>query len=344
MAECSPLPPRRRVVLAGSAAFALWPWRHARASAEALARLEAPGPFKETVADMRWTDPSRQRDLPLRLRLSDAPGSRPLVLFSHGLGGSIEAGRFWAEHWASHGLHTLHLQHPGSDESVWKGAANPAQAMRRAATGTEQFMARVADVKFVLDEMARRQAAGDPTWGRADPARVGLAGHSFGAVTTQTLAGQRFEVPRRMQAEADALRDDRLKAFIAFSPSARTDEAVTQFAGIERPFFSVTGTADGMVGLGLGVPPYRRLLPFEGMPSPDKYLLNLEGADHMIFGGLPRRQSDGADPARDALHVRLVRSTTTAFWLAHLAADALARAALLAAAAYVDKAGVFRSK
>ena len=309
-----------------------------------LGHYAASGPIQADVVDAAWTDAVRNRTLPLRVRLPDARGPRPVILFSHGLGGSVDGGRYWGEQWASHGFVVIHIQHPGSDEAVWKDAKRPARALRRAASA-EQFVARVADVKFVLDELQRRQRAGDAFALRADLARIGMSGHSFGAVTTQTLAGQRFDVPRRLQAQADALADDRLRAFIAFSPSARTDDAVVQFKEITRPFFSVTGSADGTVGLGLGVPAYRRLLPYEGMPGPDKYLLNLDGADHMIFNGAPRRRSDGADPVRDELHTTLTRATTTAFWLAYLTDDAAALAWLRSGAGTaVGSAGQFRTK
>ena len=282
-----------------------------------------PGPFRVEVIDLHWVDPARARSLPLRMRLPVAPSARPLVVFSHGLGGSVDGGRAWGEQWASHGFAVIHLQHPGSDESVWMAASNPAFALKSAAD-VRQFMARVQDVKFVLDELQRRQVTGDALAQRIDLARMGMSGHSFGAVTTQTIAGQHFDVPRRLRAQADALADPRPLAFIAFSPSARTEADVNQFAGITRPFFSVTGTADGSVGLGLGVPAPQRLLPFAGMPGPDKCLLNLAGADHMIFNGTPRRRSDGADPVRDELHQRITRATTTAFWRAYLMHDAAA--------------------
>ncbi|MDZ7652414.1 MAG: hypothetical protein U5L03_07590 [Burkholderiaceae bacterium] len=302
------------------------------------------GPFRVDVSDTSWTDPTRDRTLALRIRLPEAAGARPVVLFSHGLGGSVDGGRFWGEHWASHGFVVIHLQHPGSDAAVWQDARQPARALKQAA-GREQFNARVLDVKFVLDELQRRQRAGDAFALRLDLARIGMSGHSFGAVTTQALAGQRFDVPARLRAQADALADDRLRAFVAFSPSARTDDAISQFRAITRPFFSVTGTADGMVGLGLGVPPPRRLLPFEGMPGPDAYLLNLDGADHMIFNGGPRRRTDGADPARDAQHVRLTQAMTTAFWRAHLMDDPEAKSWLRTnAEPAVRAAGQFRFK
>ena len=48
---------------------------------------------------------------------------------------------------------------------------------------------------FVIDELARRQSGGG--WiARADMARIGMAGHSFGAVTVQYLAGQRAADPQ----------------------------------------------------------------------------------------------------------------------------------------------------
>jgi len=316
----------RRAALALTLALALACVLGALSVARAadLAGYAVPGPFRVDVSEATWTDAARQRALPLRIRLPEADGARPAVLFSHGLGGSVDGGRFWGEHWASHGFVVIHLQHPGSDVAVWQDARQPARALKRAAD-REQFNARVLDVKFVLDELQRRQRAGDAVALRIDLARIGMSGHSFGAVTTQALAGQRFDVPARLQAQADALADNRLRAFIAFSPSARTDDAVSQFRTITRPFFSVTGTEDGMVGMGLGVPPPRRLLPYEGMPGPDAYLLNLDGADHMIFNGGPRRPTDGVDPARDAQHVRLTQATTTAFWRAHLMDDLEAR-------------------
>jgi len=284
---------------------------------------EAPGPVRAEVSDLRWTDTERNRALPLRLRLPDAPGPRPLILFSHGLGGSVDAGRLWAEHWASHGFAVIHLQHPGSDAAVWSESRQPAADLRQAADGN-QFLARVGDVKFVLDELGRRQRAGDPQTARLDLSRVGLAGHSFGAITTQAIAGQQFDVPPRLAERIGPTADPRPRAFVAFSPSARGREQLPQFAAITRPFFTITGTDDGMVGLGLGVPPAQRLLPYEGMPPGDKFLLNLTGADHMIFSG-GERWRGSADPARDAAQIRWVQATTTAFWLAYLSDD---RAAL----------------
>jgi predicted dienelactone hydrolase len=173
-----------------------------------------------------------------------------------------------------------------------------------------------------------------------DLARIGMSGHSFGAITTQAIAGQDFGAGARAQAIADA----RPRAFIAFSPSARSGTGPRTFATIARPFFSVTGTEDGAVGMGLGVAPAQRLVPFGAMPAGDKYLLNLTGADHMIFNGDGRRRISAVDPARDARQVRLTKATTTAFWLAYLNRDIVAKSWLADAQRYVGDAGEFRAR
>jgi predicted dienelactone hydrolase len=313
------------------------------APASAACPYDPAGPYAVETTGVIWTDAARQRALPLRVRLPNAPGARPVVLFSHGLGGNVDSGRAWGERWASYGFVVIHLQHPGSDASVWRGVERPAQSLRAAAS-LDQYLARVADVKFVLDELQRRQRAGDPLAARLDLARIGMSGHSFGAQTTQALAGQSFDGTATARTAAAALAELRLRAFVAFSPSARSQQAAALFATIAKPFISITGTDDGMVGLGLGVPPPLRRVPFEGMPGPDQYLLVLEAADHMVFNGTARART-GGDTAHDATHTALAAAVTTAFWLAYLADDGAARDWLAgSAAAAIGTAGEFRRK
>lgn len=68
-----------------------------------------------------WVDSVRQRELPVRTRWPDAArfaGERPVAIFSHGLGGTVDGGAVWGEAWAAAGFAVLHLQHPGSD--LWE--------------------------------------------------------------------------------------------------------------------------------------------------------------------------------------------------------------------------------
>jgi predicted dienelactone hydrolase len=279
------------------------------------------------VTDGRWADAVRQRSLPWRLRLPAGAGPWPLVLFSHGLGGSVEAGTVWGAAWAAAGLAVLHVQHPGSDTETLRAGLH----QLRAAGSAEQLLARVHDVRFTLDEVARRAALGEAHWTQLNQGAIGLAGHSFGALTTQAIAGQRYPV-------ATAYSDPRPRAFIAFSPSHPATAQLSRdgaFGGITRPFLAVTGSEDGdPFGSYTSGEPRARV--FEGLPPGQRALLWLDGADHMTFGGQDLRRTPALGPfkrhgpaaERQAAHHAVVARVSTDWWLAHLAGDAAAAARL----------------
>jgi predicted dienelactone hydrolase len=75
---------------------------------------QAAGP----VCDAVWRDTARGRDVPVRIRMPDGSGRAPLILFSHGLGGSLDGGTLWAQAWADAGFIVIHLHPPGSDRSI----------------------------------------------------------------------------------------------------------------------------------------------------------------------------------------------------------------------------------
>jgi predicted dienelactone hydrolase len=175
-----------------------------------------------------------------------------------------------------------------------------------------------------LDELARRVQSGDPVVGRADLSRIGMSGHSFGAITTQALAGERFGPT------AGQLVDARIRAAIAFSPSGGRDTSVAdssnRFADIRLPFLSLTGTLDTSVASKETAE--SRQWPFERMPGPDKYLLVLDGADHATFGGQSElralRRSRPGNGDSDAANAS-IRAVSLMFWNAHLSGDDRAR-------------------
>lgn len=272
-----------------------------------------------------WRDARRARAVPVKILAPAGEGEAlPVILFSHGLGGSREGGTEWGMHWAENGFVVVHLQHPGSDESLWAGhRGQPAQAVQAAKSGATfaQFRARVEDVKFVLDEIARRKADGDPALRRADLSRVGMSGHSFGSQTTLAVSGHRFV--RASGAEA-LLLEPRVKAAIAFSPSSRerAGPLEAQFGSIRIPVLCVTGTRDGDV-IGDGMTPQARARPFDYMKPPGKYLAVFEDGDHGIFGGHALRR---LPTPRDREILDGVKTLTLAFWRAHLKGDEAARA------------------
>ncbi|MFM8769698.1 MAG: alpha/beta hydrolase family protein, partial [Rubrivivax sp.] len=241
-----------------------------------------------------------------------------MVLFSHGLGGTRAGGALWGQAWQAAGLVVLHLQHPGSDLEAVRQVARSFADQRglRQAAGPDQLLARLADVKFVLDDIARRQALGAGRWGDVRAHEVGLSGHSFGAHTTLGMAGQRYPA-------LDGLQEPRLAAFIAFSPTLPLQgDATRAFERLTRPMLCITGTRDDDVA-GVGATHERRMGVFAALPAGRKAHLVLEDADHMTFAGQTGRAADvfprhASSRALQAQHHEVVAAVTTDWWRAHL--------------------------
>jgi predicted dienelactone hydrolase len=238
------------------------------------------------------------------------------VLFSHGLGGSREGSPYLGRHWAARGYVVVYLQHPGSDAAVWREA--PMLERRRRleqAAGAQNFMHRVRDVAAVLDQLEGwNKADGHELKGRLDLERVGMSGHSFGAVTTQAVSGQKYL--------GGSLADARIKAATAFSPSApRRGDPGEAFASVKIPWLLMTGTKDeALIG---GADAASRLLVYPALPPGGKYELALAGAEHSAFSD---RALPGDRGARNPNHHRAILAISTAFWDAWLRGDRAARA------------------
>ena len=284
------------------------------------------GKYKVESSLAVWRDGTRARDVPVKLYYptvngtAATPNEFPVILFSHGLGGSREGGARWATHWASHGFVVVAIQHMGSDEALWKGVA-PAEIANRMKAGmtVANFASRVGDVHFVIDEVIRRAASDEKAFAKADPTRIGMSGHSFGAQTTFAVVGQKPALTNQKSGL-----DPRIAAAIAFSPNARNKSNLrSQFGDIKLPVFSITGSADGSI-LDDGTLPEHRRLPFENMATGQKYLVVFNEGDHMVFGGhaLSTRRPE---TARDKKIQIDVMSGTLAFWNAMLKHDASAR-------------------
>ncbi len=274
------------------------------------------------LCDAVWHDAARNRDIPVRIRLPDGTAKVPVVLFSHGLGGDVNGGTRWATAWAAGGIATIHIQHPGSDSSLWDKAMTPPQVIDALKTGmtVDQFFARIADVKFVLAAVAAHPKEGACDTARLDTAHAGVAGHSFGAVTTQALAGQHFN-------GAPVFLEPGFKAAIAFSPSTPVQGTAAEgFGGLALPFMSVTGTGDAVPDLS-SQSAASRTEPYAAMPPGGKVLLVFEGSDHLVFGGHAMRRA----PFPADAHIQaVVPEATTMFWRWQLLGDAKAGAWLAA--------------
>ncbi len=286
----------------------LFPLFHAALSGEEAVKVE--------THRFEPIDTSRDRTVPVKAYLKPGPTARPIVIFSHGLGGSRENSVYLGNHWANHGYVAIFVQHPGSDEEVWKsaGIAERMSSLKKAAN-LSNTLARYADIPFVIDQLEKWQVGNDhPLKGKLDLEHIGLCGHSFGAVTTQGLMGQKFPLNR-------SFHDQRIDAFFAMSPSITPSMSPERsFGHIAFPVLCMTGTGDDSPITPATTPASRREV-YTALPAGDKYQLVFEGGEHMAF-------SDTAlyDRKRQPHHHPAIQEISTRFWDAYLKGDAAAKA------------------
>lgn len=211
----------------------------------------------------------------------------PLIVFSHGLGGTREGYRYLGEAWAARGYLVAHVQHPGSDISIFNGPGTPHEKALRAVANLEHSHNRPRDISFVLDQLA-----GDP---RVNTNAIGVAGHSFGAHTAMALIG--------MTVEGQSHRDPRVKAALTMSVPRPVNPAA--LAAVNTPCLHLTGTHDDSP-----IFPHMavdRAYCFHHTNAGDQWLLVLENAHHFTFSDNPvwAGQRIERDPAHQPYIVEL---------------------------------------
>jgi predicted dienelactone hydrolase len=274
------------------------------------------GDAKSSHVDLTVKDTKRDRDIPIRVYMPENKQAAPVVLFSHGLGGNREGSAYLGKHWASRGYVAVFLQHPGSDDTVWKDLPiNQRMSALKQAAGLKEFLLRVQDVPAVLDQLAVWNKDSSHAFaGRLNLNRVGMSGHSFGAVTTQAVSGQSPPIGK-------GFTDTRIKAAVIMSPSGPANGNVNQaFGSVRIPWMLLTGTKDNNPIN--NADPKTRLVVFPALPPVSKYQLVLNGAEHSAF---TERALPGETERRNRNHHRAILAVTTAFWDAYLQNDESAR-------------------
>jgi predicted dienelactone hydrolase len=292
-------------------------------SAAAYDPLALPAALPPEPLELVVHDAGRDRAIPLRVYLPASTNPAPVVLFSHGLGGNRHGSAFLGRHWSARGYVAVFLQHPGSDDGVWKDKplAQRIRAMHAAASA-QNFQLRVKDIPIALDRLAEWNGeSGHALRGRLGLNRVAMSGHSFGAITTQAVSGQ------AMPAGDQPYTDARIKAAIVFSPSTpQHGSAQSAFERVSIPWLLMTGTQDvaRIGGETIGAANVAtRLAVFPALPPGAKYELVLHEGRHFAFTDRP--DFDREAP-RNPNHHRAILALSTAFWDAHLNDDATARA------------------
>lgn len=246
----------------------------------------------------------------------------PIIVWSHGLGGSVDGAAFLSRFIASHGYIIVHVQHHGTDSSLWEGKdGHPWDIIRKTHISREATLNRYADVPFLLDSLPKWMAEHSEVGDIADLSTLGMSGHSFGALTTQVMGGMPFP-----DSEGNLLsfKEDRFKAGILYSPGSvehlgdlNWEEVYSE---IDLPLFHMTGTDDGspLSDLGYEI----RLVVYEHTSKAEKHLLVLKDGDHMVFTG--SRGKLGQNPNREK-HEGIIKIAALAYWDMMLKDDASAK-------------------
>lgn len=267
--------------------------------------IEAADVAAYTATDLEWIDTTRDRRIPARLfwpASADRGAPVALIVFSPGIGSSRDGYTHLGRYWARHGIASLHLQHVGSDRSLWHGDPLGVLARLRSAAGAAEAVARTGDLRYALDRLLASRYG--PRIARD---AIVAAGHSYGANTTLLAIGA--AVPG--VENAAALRDPRIEAAILISapPFYGAKDLAPILSGIAIPTLHVTTREDVIRIPGFVSGPDDRLRVFAATGSAFKALAVYAHGSHTVF--TDRRYFDTAEVA-DAVR-QATQTLSTAF-------------------------------
>ncbi len=273
----------------------------------------------------------------------DAPpaeGPFPLVIYCHGGGGCGLMGATFAEALAESGFvvaapdfsDEFTVMDSDSTErptlarvAEWLKWAHGASSGVARGGGAVKYEHRPREVRAAIDYVLAQSAdPRSPLAGLVDPDRIGAMGVSFGAWTTQAVAGF---IP--------AFRDERVKAAvpIAGNPGVRAGS----LAAVRIPVMIVFGEEEHLVLLEQDSPVKTEgmIESYESAHTP-KFLVGIEGARHLDFGGAGvtgrGRRAAGAPSSRDVRRddpvIGTVNHYCIAFFRRYLLGDEAAGEAL----------------
>ena len=270
---------------------------------------------------------SAARDAPLAAQ----PARLPLVVISHGTGGSGLSMAWLGEALAAHGYIAAAVNHPGNNAAEPYTAKGFSIWWERARDLSETISGMLADAKF-----------GD----RIDPRRIGSAGFSLGGYTMIAIAGGitdlqgfvRFcdspdagkncasppefpslvedfrklmrEQPEALRHSGDSFRDARVRAVFAMAPGLGPAFTASSLETISIPVQIVAGESDQNVPIDLNAKYFAAKIPGAKLhifPGNVAHYVFLDSCSAIGRKTLPVLCVDAQGVNRDAIHADTVR-------------------------------------
>lgn len=294
-----------------------------RAADEAEGYKLETGPLAVTeVSDIVLRDSKPNKDLHVRIFYPVATGKYPVIVFSHGAGGSQNCCDSLTRHWATYGYVTLQPTH--DDSATQRRAAGEDNtrflpAVREALKNPALWQSRPQDISFLLDSLPELQKRVAGLNGKIDFDRIGVGGHSMGSYTAEAIGGAVVDLPEH---PGTNFSDPRAKAILCLSPQGPNQFGLTaqSFARISLPFLGITGSLDS---LGPVASPAWHRIPFERSQPGDKYEVFIQGASHMSF--ITDETLLASRSSQAAAILGYTNSASLAFWDAYLKQDPTAQ-------------------
>ncbi|MGW7542018.1 alpha/beta hydrolase family protein [Streptomyces sp. NPDC054770] len=252
--------------------------------------------------------PGRPVDLQLRVSAPATGTGLPVILLSHGHGGSHNLSSLngyapLANLWAAAGFAVVQPTHLSSRTLSRKLAGAP---------GAPFFWrSRAEDMSRILDRLDEVENTVPQLAGRLDHGRIAVAGHSLGGHTASLLLGARITDPDT-GTEVN-LSEPRIKAGVLLAAPGRGGDILNGPMAEKVPFFRTTDfstmTTPTLVVVGdkddsrhfTDIGPDWHADPYRLAPAP-KTLLTLFGAEHLLGGvsGYDADETTDENPERVA--------------------------------------------
>ncbi len=268
---------------------------------EKLSSYEKKGTHSIRFLEFEKTFDSKRSDrpVPLKIILPKDGGPFPLVIFSHGAGGSFDSHIYQAEHLASHGYVVICVEHIDSNNTSMKffmskagGGSTFREALNHITKDSIAVLERPRDITFAIDTAISWNKSHKELAGKINIKKIAVMGHSFGAYTSLAILGAQPILDHLEphvgsgKGLAGDLSDPRVTFGLAMSPQGpgSTFFSRESYKNLKKPLICFSGSKDEQKNSdGQYTPAETRREMFNLLPAGHKYFLWLTNADHASF-------------------------------------------------------------